>query len=128
MFDYGYGSSMLMTVGNSAYFTVGRIMNFLLIYLWDTLGDYPDHEPISIPLWGNPAMTAKTIVEIVSRELTNGGYGKLGEFIFIDNVETFYSDDNSIIWNNSKMVKTFYWHLLSQNVRNGYLKVFLDNN
>jgi len=97
-------------------------MNFLLIYLFDTLGDYPDFEPIKIALGERTSTSGREIVEVVNKETSGGGFGVLGEFLFIDSVDA-YRGEEFIIWNNSKMVKTFYWHLLSQNVRNGHSKV-----
>ena len=96
-------------------------MNFLLIYLFDTLGDYPDHEPIKIALGDRTRISAKEIIEIVNKEISSGGFGVLGEFLFIEAVDS-YRGEELTIWNNAKLVKNLPWDLLSRNVQN-YSKV-----
>lgn len=97
-------------------------MNFLLIYLFDTLGDYPDFEPIKIALGERTAISGKEIVETVNKEISSGGFGVLGEFLFIETVDSYRGEDLTI-WNNAKLVKNLPWNLLSRNVHNGYSKV-----
>jgi len=96
-------------------------MNFLLIYLFDTLGDYPDFEPIKIALGDRTAISGKEIVETVNKEISSGGFGVLGEFLFIEAVDS-YRGEELTIWNNAKLVKNLPWDLLSRNVHN-YSKV-----
>jgi len=97
-------------------------MNFLLIYLFDTLGDYPDFEPIKIALGDRTRISAKEIVETVNKEISSGGFGVLGEFLFIEAVDSYRGEDLTI-WHNAKLVKNLPWDLLSRNVQDSYSKV-----
>ncbi len=97
-------------------------MNFLLIYLFDTLGDYPDFEPIKIALGERTSTSGREIVEAVNREISAGGFGVLGEFLFIEAVDA-YRGEEFTIWHNAKLVKNLPWHLLSRNVQDSHSKV-----
>ena len=97
-------------------------MNFLLIYLFDTLGDYPDFEPIKIALGERTSTSGREIVEAVNKETSGGGFGVLGEFLFIEAVDA-YRGEEFTIWNNAKLVKNLPWHLLSRNIQDGHSKV-----
>lgn len=97
-------------------------MNFLLIYLFDTLGDYPDFEPIKIVLGERTAINGREIIQAVNEEISGGGFGVLGESLFIEAVDA-YRGEQFTIWNNPKLVKSLPWHLLSHTIRDSHSKV-----
>jgi len=99
-------------------------MNFLLVYLWDTLldGDYPDYEPIRIPLGERTRISGQEIVETVNKEISAGGFGVLGEFLFIESVSSLRGKELTL-WNNAKIIKYLPWHLLNRNVQDSHSKV-----
>ena len=97
-------------------------MNFLLIYLTDTcyMGDWCDFEPVKIELGERTSISGREIIDTVNKEVS-GGFGVLGEFLFIEAVDA--SRDGSLrIWNTEKLQKTFPWDLLSKNVKDNIFR------